>query len=98
MGNPHIYYKRALQYFAHSLAYMEDEKLAEELFEETSDVKLINFILHKKMIMEEKSFYYEAGRVSQCVLYEAYKESNDAFNASFDGIESFEHFIGIDEE
>ena len=34
MGCPSIYYKRALQCFAHALIYMEDKDLAKELSEE----------------------------------------------------------------
>ena len=97
MGCPHIYYKRALQYFAHALAYMEDTKLAKELFEETSEKKLENFILLKKEQMKEKEFYYDAGRTSQCVLEEADEECNDAFNAAIGGLNEFEYFIGIQE-
>ena len=48
MGCPAIYYKRALQCFAHALVYMEDNKLAKELSEEKSEYKLEKFILDKK--------------------------------------------------
>ena len=34
MGCPSNYYKRALQCFAHALVYMDDKKLAKELYEE----------------------------------------------------------------
>ena len=44
MGCPSIYYKRALQCFAHALVYMEDSKLAKELSEEKSEEKLETFI------------------------------------------------------
>lgn len=54
MGNPHIYYKRALQCFAHCLTYMENEKLAKSLLQEESEEKLEEFILQKKKVMTEK--------------------------------------------
>ena len=92
MGCPRVYYMRALQCFAHALVYMEDVILAKELFEETSIEKLETFILRKKEQMEEKLFYYDAGRASQCVLEEAAEECCDGFNASIGGINEFEHF------
>ena len=70
MGCPSIYYKRALQYFAHALVYMEDSKLAKELIEEKSEEKLESFISHKKKFYNEKQFYYDAGRTFEYVLNE----------------------------
>lgn len=97
MGCPHMYYKRALQYFAHALAYMEDSKLAKELYEETSEEKLETFILHKKEQIDEKLFYYDAGGAAQCVIEEACEEGCDPLNASFGGIAEFENFIGFED-
>jgi hypothetical protein len=37
MGNPNIYYKRALQCFSHALAYDNDVNLAKKLEKETSE-------------------------------------------------------------
>ena len=96
MGCPYIYYKRALQYFAHALAYMEDSKLAKELSEETLDDRLEGFILYKKEQIEDKLFYYTAGQTSQCVIEQAYEEGCDPLNASISGINMFEDFIGIE--
>lgn len=96
MGCPHIYYKRALQYLAHALIYMENSKLAKELFEETSEKKLETFILHKKSQMADNLFYYDAGRASQRVMTEAYEEGCDPLNASIGGIIEFEDFVGIE--
>lgn len=98
MGCPHIYYKQALQYFAHCLVFMENEKLAKEMSEEKSEEKLENFILEKKMRMEEKEFFYNAGRTSQCVLEEAEREGCDPLNAAIGGINMFEDFLGIRED
>ena len=98
MGCPHVYYKQALQYFAHCLVFMENEKLAKEMSEEKSEEKLENFISEKKKEMKEKRFYYEAGRTSQCVLEEAERESCDPLNAAISGIDMFQDFIGMRED
>ena len=79
MGCPSIYYKRALQCFAHALVYMEDSKLAKELSEEKSEEKLEAFILNKKKICDEKQFYYDAGRTVEYVLNEADEDGCDGF-------------------
>ena len=39
MGCPYVYYKLALQYFAHALARRESAKLAKELAEEMEEAK-----------------------------------------------------------
>ena len=98
MGCPQIYYKRALQYFAHVLVYMEDDKLAKELSEEKSEEKLETFILDKKKICNEKQFYYDAGRTSEYVLNEASKEGCDALNACIGGLNMFDSFIGLEDD
>ena len=95
MGCPDIYYKRALRYFAHALAFDDSVKLAKELVEEKSSEKLETYILGKKETMTEKDFYYLAGRASQLVFDEADEEGCDAMNASCGGVNSFEYFIGI---
>lgn len=95
MSCPYIYYKRALQYFAHALGRMEDSKLDKELFEETLNDRLEGFILEKKISFSEKDFYYTAGKATQCVIEEASKEGIDPLNASICGIDMFEGFIGL---
>ena len=98
MGCPSIYYKRALQCFAHALVYMEDSKLAKELSEEKSEEKLEIFILDKKKICNEKQFYYDAGRTVEYVLNEADEEGSDAFNACIGGLNMFDSFIGLEDD
>lgn len=99
MGNPSIYYKRALQDFACCLAYEEDNcKLAKELYAEGSEKRLENYILEKKNQFNERLFFYNAGFVSQRVLDDAEKEGCDACNASGSGIIEFEYFIGLRDE
>ena len=98
MGCPSIYYKRALQCFAHVLVCMEDKKLAKELSEEKSEEKLETFILEKKKTCNEKQFYYDAGRTAECVLNEADEEGRDAFNACIGGLNMFDSFIGLEDD
>ena len=98
MGCPSIYYKGALQCFAHALVYMDDSKLAKELLEEKSEDKLEKFILKKKKTCNEKQFYYDAGRTSEYVLNEADKEGCDAFNTCIGGLNMFDSFIGLEED
>ena len=95
MGCPDIYYKRALQCFAHALVHMEDNKLAKELLNEKSEEKLEEFILDKKKTYDEKQYYYNAGRATEFVLNEADGEGCDAFNACIGGLYQFEYFIGL---
>lgn len=96
MGNPNTYYKKVLRYFAYCLASEnEDWLLARQMEEEKSNVILENFIMEKKNEMDEKLFYYDAGRACQIVLDEAWEENCDAANASLGGIYRFECFIGV---
>lgn len=99
MGCPDIYYKRALQNFAHCLA-AEDNNwlLANQLHEEECNAILESFILEKKDEMDEKLFFYDAGRACQCTFDEAYEEGCDAMNASAGGVIEFEYLIGIRED
>ena len=99
MGNPSLYYKRAIQDFAYFLAYEENNyKLAKELYEEGSEDELEKYILDKKNNMGEKIFFYNAGLTSQHVLNEANEEGCDASNAACGGINEFEYFIGLKED
>ena len=98
MGSPGMFYHRALQYFAHGLIYMQDTKMAKELFKEESVKKLEEFIQDIKPSIPEKRFYFDAGRTEQCVIEEAYEMGTDPLNASIAGLDIFEEFIGLDEE
>ena len=98
MSYPSIYYKRALQCFAHALVYMEDKSLAKELLEENSENKLEKFILEKKKIYNKKQFYYDAGRTYEYVLNEADEEGHDAFNACIGGLNMFNSLIGLKDD
>lgn len=99
MGNPSMYYKRAIQDFAYCLAYEENNyKLAKELYEEDSEDELKKYILYQKNKMDEKLFFYNAGLTSQHVLDDADEEGCDAANAACGGITEFEYFIGLKED
>jgi hypothetical protein len=97
MGCPHIYYHRALQFLAYTIACEENNrKLAKELCEEINIEKLEQYILSKKEGMSDKEFYYAAGGATQAVIEEAYQEGTDPLNASIGGIDEFENFIGLE--
>lgn len=99
MGCPDIYYTRALQNFAHCLAVEDGNwELARKLHKEDLNAILEDFILEKKSNMDEKLFFYDAGRACQCTFDEAYEEGTDAMNASIGGVADFEYFIGIRNE
>lgn len=99
MGNPDIYYKRALQNFAHCLAAEEDKwSLAKQLYEEESEEVLEEYILKRKAEMDEHLFFYDAGRTCQVVFHEAYEEGCDPLNASICGINGFNYFIGLEDD
>ena len=96
MGCPDFYYKRILQSFAHCLA-LEDgsSSIAKRLSDEESVTILEAFIRQIKVKMNDKLFFYNAGRVSQTVFNEAYAEGIDAMNSSISGLIEFECFIGV---
>lgn len=96
MGNPSIFYKRALQSFAHCLAAEEDKwSLAKQLYEEDSEEILEEYILKRKSEMDERQFFYDAGRTCQVIFHEEHEEGCDALNASIGGINGFDYFIGL---
>ena len=98
MGIPEIHYKRALQAFAHALAFeVKDYKLAKELVEEQDNMRLEEYILHMKEKIFSKTFYYLAGRATQLMIDEAEVMGIDALNAAACGIGLFEDFINIEE-
>lgn len=99
MGCPDIYYKMCLQYLANSLVFKEDEELAEELFTDESEKKLEEFILNKKKEIDEKEFYFEAGRAGQFMVEIVYEnDGNDILNAVTTGFSMFKDFIGLKKE
>ena len=97
MGIPEWHYKRALQALAHALAFeAKDYKLARELVEERDDMRLEEYILHRKEELSSITFYYLAGRATQLTIDEADVMGIDALNAAVCGIGMFEDFIGIE--
>ena len=99
MKNPKLneYYHRALRNFAHCLACTVEKNRywAKELFVEESNEVLESFILKEKAKMDEKEFFFYAGRTFQFVLDEAEQEGTEAWNASVGGLNEFGRFIGL---
>lgn len=98
MGVPEWHYIRALQNLAHALAYNESVKKAKQLYEETSEEVLKQFIFEEKEKISPKEFYYLAGRATQCTIDEAYDMGTDPLNACIGGIGLFEELIGIEDK
>lgn len=99
MGNPSIFYKRALQNFAHCLAAEENKwTLARQLYIEESEEALEEYILKRKSKMDSQQFFFDAGRACQIVFHEATEEGCDAMNASCGGLSSFAAFLGLEDE
>ena len=48
--------------------------------------------------MDERLFFYDAGRTCQVIFHEAYEEGTDPLNASIGGINGFNYFIGLEED
>ena len=97
MGMPELHYKRALQAFAHALAFeVKDYKLARELVEEQDDMRLEEYILHMKEELSSKTFYYLAGRATQFTIDEVVEMGTDSFNAVACGIGLFGDLIGTE--
>lgn len=96
MGSPSVFYKRALQNFAYCLAAEDNNfSLSKKLYKEKSEEDLESFILQKKNEIDEKLFFYDAGRTCEIVMQAAYEEGCDAWNASCGGLNEFEYFIGL---
>lgn len=99
MGNPSIFYKRALQNFAHCLAAEENKwTLARQMYEEDSEEVLEEYILKRKSEMDKQQFFFDAGRACQVIFHEATEEGCDAMNASCGGVSEFVSFIGLEED
>jgi hypothetical protein len=99
MGNPSIFYKRALQNFAHCLAAEENKwALAKQMYTEECEETLEEYIMKRKSEMDERQFYYDAGRACQVIFHEAMEEGCDAMNASCGGVSEFASFIGLEDE
>lgn len=96
MGCPNVYYRSALQAFAHNLNYSTDKERAKILYGEEAVSVLEEEIMRWKDNLSVKEFYYQAGRTTEYVLNEVDKNDGcDGFNACCGGLNMFEQFIGI---
>ena len=68
------------------------------MYEEDLEEVLEEYILKRKAEMDERLFFYDAGRTCQVIFHEAYEEGCDPLNASIGGINSFNYFIGLEED
>ena len=69
-----------------------------KLYAEESEEVLEKYILKRKSEIDERQFYYDAGRTCQVIFHEAYEEGCDAMNASCGGVSAFNSFIELEED
>lgn len=94
MGCPDIYYREALQRFAHNLLIGVDANRAEQIANEKSIEKLEYVIREQKNNTNTTDFIFDAGIVAGIVLKCADRDDGcDGFNACLGGISEFEEFV-----
>ena len=94
MGCPAIYYKKALQKFAHSLYFDSNKMKAEQLADEESIKELEDAIRSEKENTNVIDFVFDAGISAGMVLESANRDGGcDGFNACLGGLSCFEDFI-----
>jgi len=99
MGCPSLYYKKALQAFAHSLNYVGDHNKAREMFCEEDTNVLENEIMSHKNKLPDNRFYFDAGKASEYVLNASDKNDGcDGFNACLGGLYDFESWLELIDE
>lgn len=94
MGCPDIYYRKALQRFAHNLLIGVDAYKAEQMTNEKSIAKLEHEIREQRKHVDAIDFIFDAGIVAGIVLKCADRDDGcDGFNACLGGVSEFEEFV-----
>ena len=94
MGCPDIYYRKALQRFAHNLLIGVDAYKAEQMTNEKSIAKLEHEISEQRKNVDAIDFIFDAGIVAGIVLKCADRDDGcDGFNACLGGVSEFEEFV-----
>ena len=94
MGCPEMYYKEALQKFAHSLYFDSNKKKARQLADEESIKELEDAIRTQKESINVIDFVFDAGISAGMVLESSDRDDGcDGFNACLGGLSDFEDFI-----
>lgn len=94
MGNPSLYYRKALQQFAHNLLIDSDVDMARKMQDEKSIDILESEIENIKEHIDKYDLIFKAGFVVGHILtYTSEHEGCDGFNACLGGISEFEEFV-----
>ena len=93
MGNPSLYYRKALQQFTHNLLIDSDVEMARKMKDEKS-VDILEFeIKNIKDHINKYEFIFEAGFVAGNLLCSVSNNIYDDINACLGGVNEFEDFI-----
>ena len=93
MGNPSLYYRKALQQFTHNLLIDSDVEMARKMKDEKS-VDILEFeIKDIKERIDKYDFIFEAGFVAGNLLCSVSNNGYDDINACLGGVNDFEDFI-----
>ena len=94
MGNPSLYYRKALQQFAHNLLIGVDVNKAAQMTNEKSIEKLEYEIKERRKNIDDADFAFNAGIVAGALVICADRDDGcDGFNACLGGISEFEEFV-----
>ena len=94
MGNPSLYYRKALQQFAHNLLIRVDVNKAAQMMNEKSIEKLEYEIKERRKNIDDVDFAFNAGIVAGALVICADRDDGcDGFNACLGGLNDFEDFI-----
>ena len=91
MGDPRIWYKAYLEYFAKLLS---DEEGFDNI-KQMSVGELETYISESRYQLSDNEFYYKAGMAAFSATDEAYHTSGDDFNAAAGALCEFEDFIEL---
>ena len=94
MGNPSLYYRKALQQFAHNLLIDADVDMARKMQDEKSIDILESEIENIKEHIDKYDFIFKAGFiVGHFLTYTMEHDGCDGFNACLGGLSNFEDFV-----
>ena len=94
MGNPSLYYRKALSQFVYNLLIDSDVDMARKMQNEKSIDILESEIENIKEHIDKYDLIFEAGFVVGHILtYTSEHDGCDGFNACLGGLNDFEDFI-----
>ena len=93
MGNPSLYYRKALQQFTHNLLIDSDVEMARKMQDEKSVDILESEVKNIKENINKYDLMFEAGFVAGNLLCSVSNNVYDDINACLGGVNDFEDFI-----